>query len=369
MNSPDDLAMSEQWDAAGRHDAAIDALARSVRQGNVEAMTRLGKRLLIGDRAPCLPREGVRFIVDAAGAGGAEATERLAVLAAIGVHVAASWPEALAALALSADRGWGPARGQLCALTTDRALAQRAALVPQEPSGQAGRQSLWQQLAAGIEPPSHYSAPAAVVLSSEPSLRAFPGLITEPVCDWLIAKARPKLARARVYDSVAARETVHGTRSNSAATFNLNEADLVQIATQSRIALSCAVPFANLEPLAVLHYDVGEQVREHFDFVDPNSPGHAQELARFGQRMATFLIYLNDSYEGGETDFPRLSIRHRGRRRDGLCFANALIDGTPDMRMVHAGLPPLSGEKWIVSQFVRNRGILGSSLSSTHVTR
>jgi prolyl 4-hydroxylase len=361
MNSPDELAMSEQWDAAGRHDAAIDALARSVRQGNVEAMTRLGKRLLIGDRAPHLPRDGVRFIVDAARAGGAEAAERLAVLAAIGLHVAASWPEALAAMALSADRGWVPARGQLCALTTDRALAQEAAGQVHRPSAQVGGKSLWQQLAASVDAPTARGLPQPVVLSSEPSVKAFPGLISEAVCEWLIGRARPRLNRARVYDSVAARDTVHGTRSNSAATFNLIDADLVQIATQSRIALSCGVPFQNLEPMAVLHYETGEQIREHFDFVDPSSPGHAQELARFGQRMATFLIYLNDSYEGGETDFPRLSIRHRGHRREGLCFSNAHPDGAPDMRMVHAGLPPLSGEKWIVSQFVRNRGILDSS--------
>ena len=361
MNSPDELAMSEQWDAAGRHDAAIDALARSVRQGNVEAMTRLGKRLLIGDRAPHLPRDGVRFIADAARAGGAEAAERLAVLAAIGLHVAASWPEALAAMALSADRGWVPARGQLCALTTDRALAQEAAGQVHRPSAQVGGKSLWQQLAASVDAPTARGLPQPVVLSSEPSVKAFPGLISEAVCEWLIGRARPRLNRARVYDSVAARDTVHGTRSNFCRHLQSDRrgprADCHPIPDCSLVRR----PLQNLEPMAVLHYETGEQIREHFDFVDPNSPGHAQELARFGQRMATVLIYLNDSYEGGETDFPRLSIRHRGHRREGLCFSNAHPDGAPDMRMVHAGLPPLSGEKWIVSQFVRNRGILDSS--------
>jgi prolyl 4-hydroxylase len=367
MSSPDDLALSEQWDAAGRHDAAIDALARSVRQGSVEAMTRLGKRLLIGDRAPYLPRDGARFIVDAAAAGGAEAAERFAVLAAIGAHVAPSWPQALSALALSADRGWALARGQLRALAGDRALADRVA-AQQDVQG-VGMKSIWYQLAATAEPPAARSLPQAVVLSPEPSVMAFPELITASVCDWLISRARPRLSRARVYDSVASRETEHGTRSNSAAAFNLNEADLVQIATQSRIALCCGVPFQNLEPMAVLHYDAGEQIRDHFDFVDPGSPGYAQEVARNGQRMATFLIYLNDSYEGGETDFPRLAIRHRGRRREGLRFSNAHPDGAPDMRMLHAGLPPLSGDKWIVSQFVRNRGILDSSSSNKRSTQ
>jgi len=36
-------------------------------------------------------------------------------------------------------------------------------------------------------------------------------------------------------------------------------------------------------------------------------------------------------------------------------FVNALKDHSPDLRMLHAGRPPVSGEKWIVTQFVRSR--------------
>ena len=39
---------------------------------------------------------------------------------------------------------------------------------------------------------------------------------------------------------------------------------------------------------------------------------------------------------------------------------NALPNGKPDTRMVHAGRPPTSGEKWIVSQFIRNRPALNA---------
>ena len=74
-----------------------------------------------------------------------------------------------------------------------------------------------------------------------------------------------------------------------------------------------------------------------------------------GRAIITFLVYLNDDYDGGETDFPRIGVRHRGRRRGGLFFTNALPNGKPDHRMVHAGLPPTRGEKRIVSQFFRSR--------------
>jgi hypothetical protein len=94
--------------------------------------------------------------------------------------------------------------------------------------------------------------------------------------------------------------------------------------------------------------------------VDPKTPNYASVIEKQGERVITFLVYLNDDYEGGETEFPRLGLRHRGARREGLLFANALRTGEPDKRMVHAGRPPTRGEKWIVSQFIRNRASLNA---------
>jgi hypothetical protein len=33
--------------------------------------------------------------------------------------------------------------------------------------------------------------------------------------------------------------------------------------------------------------------------------------------------------------------------------------------MVHAGLPPRDGDKWLLSQFVRNRVVLGARAENT----
>lgn len=96
-------------------------------------------------------------------------------------------------------------------------------------------------------------------------------------------------------------------------------------------------------------------------FVDPAIPNYSQEPAWNGQRVVTFLIYLNDDYEGGETAFPSLGFSHKGRRGQGLFFVKALADMPPDLRMVHAGRPPTSGEKWVVSQFFRSRPMSGDA--------
>ena len=110
-----------------------------------------------------------------------------------------------------------------------------------------------------------------------------------------------------------------------------------------------------MESTAVLHYEPGEEFLPHFDFLDVNLPGPAKDVAGRGQRVLTFLIALNDDYEGGQTEFPEIGKRWKGRKGSGLFFWNVEPDGTPDRLTRHAGLPPTRGEKWLLSQWIRGR--------------
>jgi len=168
------------------------------------------------------------------------------------------------------------------------------------------------------------------------------------------------LGRALIYDAAVGKDLADHMRTNSAAGFDLMRADLVQIAVQTRISAAAGIPVEYLEGPTILHYAVGEQITNHYDFVNPRMPNYQTEIETRGQRIATLLVYLNDDYEGGETDFPELGLRYHGAKRGGLLFTNALSNGEPDLRMVHAGLPPKDNEKWIMSQFIRNRVALGA---------
>ena len=192
-------------------------------------------------------------------------------------------------------------------------------------------------------------------LNAEPRIRLFTDLVDDNICAWLIDRAQGRLARALVYDALSKITTENPTRTNTAAVFNLLDTDFVCVLVQLRMAASLGKSIRYFEPITVLHYDEGEQITEHYDFVDPNVPDYDQEIAQKGQRVVTFLIYLNDDYAGGETEFPRSGVSHKGRRREGLYFVNALPGGSADIRTLHAGRAPRNGEKWIVSQFVRDR--------------
>jgi hypothetical protein len=343
------VAEAAQCDLRGNHARAVGLLAEASRQGDVEAMTRLGKRLLVAFNAPDRPDEGARLITEAANLGGPEAAAQLAVLAAIGMFVPQSFEAALTALTLAAERGWPAAQDQLRVLAADRGPAG-------DPGAAATEPKRWAKLAATVDLSAWLTPSTGATLNAAPLVRHFPDFVTADVCHWLIEKARGRLVRAPVYSQVSRKERISETRTNTWAMFNVLEADLVTVLVQARMCVGTGVPFRHLEPLSVLHYAVGEQITEHFDFVDPReTPNYEQELAENGQRILTFLIYLNDDYAGGKTEMPELGISHKGQKGEGLFLVNALPNGDPDRRTVHAGRPPTAGEKWVVSQFMRSR--------------
>jgi len=340
------LTSAAQYDAAGNHDEAINELARGTSAGDPACTEALGIRLLTGDRAPQLPAEGLRFIDEACQRGFGAGAARAAGWTALGVAVAPDWSGALDWLCRSAEAGWQPSRSQLLALCDDRELASRGASSPK----------FWRQLAAAVSLADWRRAPPAQVKWPEPRVSAFSGLLRPQLCEFFISLAIGRLEPAKVYDPVCREDIVVAHRSNTIANFDLRTVELAHVLLQARMAAACGVSERHMEGPSVLHYAPGEQIADHFDFVDPQStPDYGGEIARNGQRMITFLIYLNDDYDGGETDFPKLGFRHRGELGGGLYFVNALQDLQPDLRMLHAGCPVTRGEKWIITQFVRSR--------------
>ncbi|MFO1394546.1 MAG: 2OG-Fe(II) oxygenase [Steroidobacteraceae bacterium] len=311
-------------------------------------MTRLGRQLLGGEGETFDPVRGAQLLEAAAGQGGAEAAAHMAVLCGAGVCRPQNWSEALDYLQLAAERGSADAQAQLELLCADPDLAASG-------GGGARDQSDWRRLRETVSVEDWLRPPERQVISESPRIRRMDGFLSSEVCDWLIEKARGQLTRARIYSTDGSGAAIATSRTNSETDFNIVQSDLVLILVRARIAVATGLPPAVMELTKVLHYSVGERFDLHFDYIDPAVPGFAGELAARGQRLATFLVYLNDDYDGGETDFPRVGLRHRGQTGGALYFANVDAAGRPDPSTLHAGLAPTRGEKWLLSQWIRDR--------------
>ena len=88
-----------------------------------------------------------------------------------------------------------------------------------------------------------------------------------------------------------------------------------------------------------MRYHPGEFYKPHHDYYN------ACETWMNGNRHFTFLIYLNDVDEGGETGFPRLNISVTPTAYSALVFNDVLDNGEPDERTLHEGVPPVRGIK------------------------
>ena len=406
-----DVARAERLALDGETDAAVEGLTRAANRGHAYASALLGAWQTLGHLVDADPTAGIARLEAAAHAGESAACAFLANLYAGGLQVDQSWQRsidwllaaarlgnarALTELALMAQ---GPAPDALrihllmAATTRDFAPAQfllgreliasddpqhrqvgaawigaaaaggdpsaRAEVAPDQPVARS-RGALavegydWPQVRGRCDPVPLLAVPTGATARPVPPATTVERLIPESWCHYVMGLAAPRLQRATVND-IARGAIVHEMRTNSTTCFPAADSDPLLQLINHRVAQACGLPLAHQEVIAVLHYRPDQTYEDHFDFIDPEVPRFHEELAVRGQRVATVLIYLSAACEAGETDFPRLGWRHKGRPGDALVFRNVTDAGEPDRRTLHAGRAPTRGEKWLLSKWVRSR--------------
>ncbi|MBL8550200.1 MAG: 2OG-Fe(II) oxygenase [Hyphomonadaceae bacterium] len=259
-------------------------------------------------------------------------------IAAWGVLCPRDLAGSLAFLERAAVLGWAPAQGCLRLLACEQDASD------------------WGALRRRIDLGALIAAPAPRTLSESPRARVFEGFATAAECDWLVARARGGLRRAQVHASNVALSTSE-VRTNSEADFSFLESDVATCLVRDRIAAAARAHERFFEVMKLLHYEPGQEFARHADYFELTPHYLEHEIGPRGQRAATFLLYLNDDYEGGETVFPDAGVRYKGRKGDALLFLNVDKTGAPDPASIHAGSAPTRGEKWILSQWIRSKPI------------
>lgn len=186
------------------------------------------------------------------------------------------------------------------------------------------------------------------VISSDPYIALYPQLFSSAECRYLMLLGTPWLEKATVL-GLDGQPRIDAVRDVECCSIpNLAE-DLVVQAVNRTIAAATATKPGWGEPLNILRYSPGQQYKPHHDGAGADN---------VSTRNLTALIWLNDAFEGGETDFPKINVRVRGGVGDMLVFRNVRDNGTFDERMIHAGLPVTNGVKWMASRWIQGRNYL-----------
>lgn len=367
------LARTRAGDADGARRLLVDA----ARAGSLPAAMQLGAWELIGLGGPVDMPAAIDRLRDAADRGHAPAATLFAQLIAAGAGwLERNFGEVLVRLVDSAKLGEPRAAMQLAILIPDvpesastRTALMRAAASAGEPISRMFLERSppsppsppldWEDVRTRVSWPHERPLPEAELRSERPRIVALRGLFTAPECIYMALKGMPMLRPARIVARDGS-STVDAMRSNETAKFGLLEADVVVQSLDLRVAAALGHPAENGEGFALLRYQVGQQYLPHCDWIDPERDATRADLERWGQRIATCVVYLNDAFEGGTTEFPKLGLEFRGGVGDAFVWDNVRPTGEVDPLTLHAGRPPTQGMKYLLSKWMRDRSQVGN---------
>jgi len=181
----------------------------------------------------------------------------------------------------------------------------------------------------------------------------YPNLLSDAECDKVIELSRDKVQRSSVIGE-SKKNDISEVRT-SKNTFLRDSVDPLMKSIDDRIEKIIGISPDKYEDLQVVHYQPGQFYKAHWDACDPKKdPRCVEDHKKGGLRFATFIIYLNDDMEGGETEFPLMNRKISPEKGKGVLFFD-LEDNLTERRELskHAGLPPTSGEKWMCNKWIR----------------
>ena len=165
--------------------------------------------------------------------------------------------------------------------------------------------------------------------------KVIPNLLTEYEIEYIKKESINNFVPSYIGDNS------HVIRKSETAYLNSND-PILNIIIKKCVGLTNK-PFENCEQLQVLRYREGGYFKPHQD-----SPHEGEN-----KRLYTFIIALNDDYEGGETSFPNLGIKFKLKKGDAVFFHTLDNREQYTSMALHAGEPVKSGEKWGVTLWVR----------------
>ena len=183
-------------------------------------------------------------------------------------------------------------------------------------------------------------------------IHEFSNFLSDEECDYIINNFRSNVRKSRVICDGGKYCNQSNSRTSS-STFVHDVNDSIVNNISQRISEKVGISVDNFEPLQVVNYKGGEEYKPHWDACV--GEGRCSEFVKNGgDRYATFLLYLNDDFDGGETEFPLLGKKIKPEKGKGVLFYNLDDDNINyKVNSKHAGLPPRNGEKWMWNKWIR----------------
>jgi len=175
--------------------------------------------------------------------------------------------------------------------------------------------------------------------------------LTPQECELITQLSSDKLFKSRVYSATA---DVESNVRDSEQCWLKNDAHELIRKISERVAAITETKIEDQEELQVVKYKPGGYYRPHYDACDWRKENCDRFNGDKGPRFITFIIYLNDDFECGETEFVNLQKKFQPIERASILFYS--LDKKREQchpYSLHQGNPVILGNKYIVNIWMR----------------
>ena len=186
------------------------------------------------------------------------------------------------------------------------------------------------------------------------SVFEIPNLLSSEECDLVINQAKQKgLSNSMVWSYVddKGNDLDESHRKSKQAWLSDQESEIAKKMSDISVFLT-NIPKENQESLQVASYAKFGKFNEHYDACSYEKKEVCDKMnSNSGQRRTTLIVYLNDDYLGGETEFTLAEILIKPKKGKGLLFWNTDNNEQILKLSKHRGNEVRDGEKWICTKW------------------
>jgi prolyl 4-hydroxylase len=179
-----------------------------------------------------------------------------------------------------------------------------------------------------------------------------PNILSNAECDQLIAFSKGEMKQSDVLNyGESPRQIDENHRKSKHAWFSDDSHPIIEKIAKYTANIS-GLPIENQENIQVVKYEKGGKFNAHYDACIYEDKTFCNKInKKAGERKLTLIIYLNDDFEGGETEFPELKLKIKPVKGKGILFHNTDDNQVIHKKSIHKGNEVL-GEKWICNKWV-----------------
>ncbi|XP_067220216.1 prolyl 4-hydroxylase subunit alpha-2-like [Chanodichthys erythropterus] len=174
----------------------------------------------------------------------------------------------------------------------------------------------------------------------EPRIIRYHDIISDREIEFLKNISRPQLSRSEIY--VSGNNKLSKLRVSQSVFLGESPEEA---RVSQKIADATGLSMESAETLLVQNYGIGGAFEQHID-----------ALETVNDRIATFLIYMNDVEIGGATVFPKFGVAVQPKKGSAVFWYNLLRNGEVNWNTEHAGCPVLVGTKWVANKWIHEIG-------------